>query len=739
MMLVLVCIALSVYSSLALVIHTSSRSRVWSSVASSSSSSRTSITDSNGPYFGPDTTPILDSVNLPSDMKRLDMKQLKQLCNELRWETINSVSKVGGHLGSSLGVVELTVALHYIFDAPVDKIIWDVSHQAYPHKILTGRRKQMSTLRQLHGLSGFCNRNESDYDCFGAGHSSTSISAALGMSVGKNLMNKEKNNCIAIIGDGAITGGMAYEAMNNAAYINSRVIVILNDNGQVSLPTGQPSAGGVIPAGALSGYTSRLITSNAFKSVRDIAKGLNSLMPDDIQNLNKKFDEYVRGMATGGTLFEELGFYYVGPVDGHDLDNLVPILENIRDNVPVTKPVLLHVKSVKGKGYPPAEAASDKMHGVAKFDVATGKQKVSVSATPSLTTVFANSLIAIAEQDRSVCAITAAMPGGTGLDKFGRRFPKRTFDVGIAEQHALTFAAGMAVEGLKPFVAIYSTFMQRALDQIIHDIALQQLPVRMIMDRAGLVGNDGATHHGTFDFAYLGCVPDIVIMAPSDELELQNMIETAYTIDNKPSAVRYPRASGYGAEKLKSLIGSTDLGANNELPPRGKVLPIGKGRIVKQGQSGKTYRVAIVSIGTRLIDSVLAARALEEKNSDVAVTVADARFMKPLDQDLLRKLATESDILLTIEEGSIGGFGSQVLQFLTDDGLLDNGTVKVRSMVIPDIWIEAGPQKDQYDIAQLNEPHIISKISVLLDSIRNYKPKTIIDSYVVPSIRANSL
>jgi len=691
-------------------------------------------------YTGPETTPILDSVNYPSDMKRLDMKQLKQLCNELRWETINSVSKVGGHLGSSLGVVELTVALHYIFDAPIDKIIWDVSHQAYPHKILTGRRKQMSTLRQLHGLSGFCNRNESEYDCFGAGHSSTSISAALGMSVGKNLMNKERNNCIAIIGDGAITGGMAYEAMNNAAYINSRVIVILNDNGQVSLPTGQPSAGGVIPAGALSGYTSRLITSNAFKSVRDIAKGLNSLMPDDIQNLNKKFDEYVRGMATGGTLFEELGFYYVGPVDGHDLDNLVPILENIRDNVPVTKPVLLHVKSVKGKGYPPAEAASDKMHGVAKFDVATGKQKVSVSPTPSLTTVFANSLIAIAEQDRSVCAITAAMPGGTGLDKFGRRFPKRTFDVGIAEQHALTFAAGMAVEGLKPFVAVYSTFMQRALDQIIHDIALQQLPVRMIMDRAGLVGNDGATHHGTFDFAYLGCVPDIVIMAPSDEVELQNMVETAYTIDNKPSAVRYPRASGYGAEKLKNLIGTNDLGANNELPARGKVLPIGKGRIVKTGPSGKTYRVAIVSIGTRLIESVMAAKALEEKNGDVSVTVADARFMKPLDEELLRKLATESDILLTIEEGSIGGFGSQVLQFLTDDGLLDNGTVKVRSMVIPDIWIEAGPQKDQYDIAQLNEPHIISKITSLLDQIRNYKPRKVIDTaYVVPSIKANSM
>lgn len=496
-----------------------------------------------GPYKGPETTPLLDSVRFPSDMKRFDMKQLKQFCNELRWETLNAVSKVGGHLGSSLGVIELTAALHYVFDAPEDKIVWDVAHQAYPHKIITGRRNRMNTLRQLHGLSGFTKRTESEYDCFGAGHSSTSISAALGMSVGKILQNKPKNNCIAVIGDGAITGGMAYEAMNNAAYINSRVIVVLNDNGQVSLPTGQPSAGGVVPAGALSGYTSRLLTSSTFKSVRDIAKGLNSLMPGDIQNFNKKVDEYVRGIATGGTLFEELGFYYVGPVDGHDLDTLLPILENIRDNVPVTKPVLLHVKTSKGKGdavsstifssiyfssyvgYPPAEAASDKYHGVAKFDVLTGKQFVSPQKTISYTNAFAHSLINIAESDRKVCAITAAMPGGTGLDKFGRRFPKRTFDVGIAEQHAVTFAAGMAVEGLKPFVAIYSTFLQRAYDQVIHDCALQQLPVRFILDRAGLVGNDGATHHGNYDLAYLGCIPDIVIMAPSDEvIQMLNMI-----------------------------------------------------------------------------------------------------------------------------------------------------------------------------------------------------------------------
>eukprot|EP01038_Epipyxis_sp_PR26KG_P006557 gene6557-9006_t len=691
-----------------------------------------------GPFRGPETTPILDTVFSPSDMKRLDIKQLKQLSNELRWETINAVSKVGGHLGSSLGVVELTVALHYIFDAPEDKIVWDVAHQAYPHKILTGRRSRMSTLRQLHGLSGFTNRNESDYDCFGAGHSSTSISAALGMSVGKILLKKNKNNCVAVIGDGAITGGMAYEAMNNAAYINSRVIVILNDNGQVSLPTGQPSAGGVVPAGALSGYTSRLLTSSTFKSFRDIAKGINSLMPSDIKNINKKVDAYVRGMATGGTLFEELGFYYVGPVDAHDLDNLIPILENIRDNVPVTKPVLLHVKSIKGKGYPPAEAASDKYHGVAKFDVATGKQKVSPQHTISYTNAFANSLIAIAENDRSVSAITAAMPGGTGIDKFGRRFPKRTFDVGIAEQHAVTFAAGMAVEGIKPFCAIYSTFMQRALDQIIHDVALQQLPVRFVLDRAGLVGNDGATHHGTFDLAYLGCVPDIVIMAPSDEIELQNMIETQYVIDNRPSVTRFPRGSGYGEEVLQDMYkGLKEQGIEyslydqktGEMPARGKVLPIGKGRVMKKGTSSTNtkYRVAILSIGTRLYDSILAARDIENKYNDVSVTVADARYMKPLDETLITQLAISHDILITIEEGSKGGFGDAVVHYLTNNGLLDNGIVKVRTMVIPDIWIEAGPQKDQYDIAELNEKHIVNKIETVVNSIRDYRPKRVID------------
>lgn len=682
-----------------------------------------------GPYKGPDGTPILDTIHSPMDLKRLDGKQLKELSNELRWETIHDVSKVGGHLGSSLGVVELTIALHYIFNCPEDKIVWDVGHQAYPHKILTGRRSGMSTLRQLHGISGFTQRAESEYDCFGAGHSSTSISAALGMSAGKNLLMKKRNNCIAVIGDGAITGGMAYEAMNNAAYINSRVIVILNDNGQVSLPTGQPSAGGVIPAGALSGYTSRLLTSNTFKSVRDIAKGLNNFMPNDIKNLNKKVDEYVRGMASGGgTLFEELGFYYVGPVDAHDLDNLISILENIRDNVPVTKPVLLHIKSTKGKGYPPAEAASDKYHGVNKFDVSTGVQVKSTAKTPSLTNVFANSLISIAEQDRNVCAITAAMPGGTGLDKFGRRFPKRTYDVGIAEQHAVTFAAGMAVEGLKPFVAIYSTFMQRAIDQVIHDVALQKLPVRMILDRAGLVGNDGATHHGSFDLAYFGCVPDMVIMAPSDEVELQNMIETAYHIDNMPSVVRYPRSNAYGPEKLKDLF-NTDMLPSGELPARGTALPIGKGRIIKHGDiSSKKYRACILSIGTRLADSVLAARAIELKHDDIAVTVADARFMKPLDEEMIKQLAINNDILITIEEGSKGGFGDAVLHYLSNTGILDSSGVRVRTMVIPDVWIEAGPQKDQYDIAGLNESHIIAKVEQVLQSIRQHEqPRRIID------------
>ncbi|CAN0176576.1 unnamed protein product, partial [Ectocarpus fasciculatus] len=519
---------------------------------------------------------------------------------------LQAVSKTGGHLGSSLGVIELTVALHYVFEAPEDKITWDVSHQVYPHKILTGRRDRMHTLRQSGGLSGFAKRSESEFDCFGAGHSSTSISSAMGMSVGKSQLSKRRNNCVAVIGDGAITGGMAFEAMNCAGYLGVRHMVILNDNGQVSLPTGTHSAGGVVPAGALSSYTGRLMSSRSFKSVRDVAKAFNKLLPSNIQNVNAKIDEYARGMMSGGTLFEELGYYYVGPVDGHDLANLVPILENIRDKKD-DKPVLLHIRTEKGMGYPPAMAASDKYHGVAKFNVATGKQHKGTSANPSLTSVFANTLIDIATEDRSVVGITAAMPGGTGMDMFGRRFPKRTYDVGIAEQHAVTFAAGMAVEGLKPFCCIYSTFMQRAYDQVMHDVVVQKLPVRMILDRAGLVGNDGPTHHGSFDLTYLGTLPHIVIMAPSDEIELMNMIQTAYAIDDMPSVVRYPRGTGYGLEKLNSLFGY-EL---DEMPTKGEEVEIGKGRIVRRPRATARQKAVILSLGTRLAPSLEAAIQLE--------------------------------------------------------------------------------------------------------------------------------
>merc|ERR1711871_743078 len=522
---------------------------------------------------------------------------------------MGAVSKTGGHLGSSLGVVELTVALHKVFDAPEDRILWDVSHQCYPHKILTGRRSRMGTLRQQGGLSGFQKRAESEYDAFGAGHSSTSISAALGYSVAKTVLGKARNNCIAVIGDGAITGGMAYEAMNNANYLNARMITVLNDNGQVSLPIGQPSAGGVVPSGALSAYTSRLLSSSEFKSVRDVLKGISNLMPADMQKVNAKIDEYARGIISGGTLFEELGFYYIGPVDGHDLDNLVPIMENLRDT-PSNKPVLLHLKTEKGYGYQPAMTASDKMHGVAKFDVATGKQfkgaPAPAGAPPkpsSLTSVFANELCRIAETDRDIIGITAAMPGGTGMDIFGRRFPKRTYDVGIAEQHAVTFAAGLAVEGLKPFCCIYSTFMQRGYDQLVHDVVIQNLPVRFILDRAGLVGNDGPTHHGSFDLAYLGCIPGLVICAPSDELELRNMVQTIYKLDDVPSALLFPRGSALGLEKLNDLFGY----GLDELPTKGQALPVGKGRVVREASPDAPSRVAILSIGTRIGAAVEAA------------------------------------------------------------------------------------------------------------------------------------
>ena len=683
-------------------------------------------TDSDGPFVGPRTTPLLDQVDSPSDMKGFSISELKQLSHELRWETINAVSQTGGHLGSSLGVVELTVALHYVFDAPADPIIFDVSHQVYPHKILTGRRSRMPTLRQYGGLSGFAKRSESEYDPFGAGHSTTSISAALGMAVAFEQRGlSRQRHAVAIIGDGAITGGMAYEAMNNAPYLNSRVIVIYNDNGQVSLPTGTPSAGGTAPAGSLSAYTTRLIASKPFQDFRDIAKSINKLFPKEIQEANAKLDEYARGMVSGGTLFEELGFYYIGPVDGHDLDNLVPILENVRDRGG-NQPVLLHIKTEKGYGYPPAEKASDKYHGVPKFDVATGKKATSAGAAPSYTAIFADTLIDIAANDRSVCAITAAMPGGTGVDRFGKRFPKRTFDVGIAEQHAVTFAAGMATEGLKPFCAIYSTFLQRAYDQVIHDVAIQKIAVRFILDRAGLVGNDGPTHHGSFDLAYLGCIPGLAILAPSDEVELQNMVQTVYEMDDKPSCLRYPRGSALGIDKLNDLFGYNI----EKVPEKGEAQPIGKGRIIKTLPEGvaEGSRVAILSIGTRLAPAVEAARAVEASDPTIGVTVADARWMKPLDTDLVTKLVAEHDVLITIEEGSIGGFGDHVLHYLALKGLLDDGSTKVRPMVLPDKYFEAGTQAEQYEEAGLNARYIEATALKLLGREANLRPVSIAPS-----------
>jgi len=682
------------------------------------------------PYSGPSSKPILDSVQFPRDMNRLTMQELEQLAHELRWEVIEAVSKTGGHFSSSLGVIELTVALHYVFDMPEDDIIWDVAHQCYPHKMLTGRRDRFPTLRQLGGISGFCKRKESEYDSFGAGHSSTSISAAQGMSIGKSLLNKRKNNCIAVIGDGAITGGMAYEAMNNAGYLSSRMIVVLNDNGQVSLPTGTQSAGGVRPASQLSAYTSNLLVSKPFQDFRDFAKGMNRLFPEGVQDVNKRIDEYARGLVTGGTIFEELGFFYVGPIDGHDLENMVPILEKLRDS-DSNKPVLLHIKTNKGYGYPPALAASDRMHGVAKFNVGTGVQVKGKAAAPSLTSIMANAMIDAATEHREIVGITAAMPGGTGMDIFGRRFPKRTFDVGIAEQHAVTFAAGMACEGLKPFCCIYSTFMQRGYDQVVHDVAIQNLPVRMILDRAGVVGNDGPTHHGCYDLAYLGCIPNLTIMSPSDEMELRNMVMTCAEFDEGPSVLRYPRGVGYGPEKLQELFGY-EL-ENGEIPAKGTPIEIGKGRIIrlpggvralsssepaangstdsKLGASKsrgkkKTDRVAILSFGTRLSEALIAADEVEESDPDLAVTVADARFMKPLDIDLVRDLAKDNGIVITVEEGSIGGFGDHVLHFLSLDGALDDGELKFRPMVLPDTYFEAATQYEQYEMAGLNAHHI---------------------------------
>jgi len=659
--------------------------------------------------------PILDTVEFPTDLKKLALPQLKQLCEELRWEVIESVSKTGGHLSSSLGVTELTVALHYVFDAPEDKIVWDVAHQCYPHKMLTGRRNRFDSLRQWKGISGFTKRSESEFDCFGAGHSSTSISAVQGMSVGKQLTGKKRNNCIAVIGDGAITGGMAYEAMNCAGYLNTRMLVILNENGQVSLPTGTPSAAGVIPAGALSGYTSQLLSSRPFLDARSVAKSVSRLLPEDLQRITRKIDEFGRGFVSGeegAVLFEELGFYYIGPIDGHDLENLIPILQNVRDT-DGKKPVLLHVKTEKGYGYPPALRASDRMHGVAKFNVDTGVQQKRKSGPPSYTKVFADTLCELARQDPGVVGITAAMPGGTGMDIFGKFFPKRTFDVGIAEQHAVTFAAGMAVEGLKPFCAVYSTFLQRGYDQVVHDVVLQKLPVRFMIDRAGLVGNDGPTHHGCFDLAYLGTLPNIVIMAPADEIELMRMIKTSYSLDNIPSAVRYPRGNGYGAEGLNKLFGYSLTSVPT--PAEVTALPVGVGRIIRQAPADRPFKVAVLSLGGRLVEAMRAARTLQSETDDIGVTVADARFMKPLDIDLIRSLAKEHSVLVTVEEGSVGGFGDHVLHFMALDGLLDDGKCRVRPMVIPDQFIEAGGQIQQYDFAGLQAKHIAATVLRTLD------------------------
>ncbi len=619
-----------------------------------------------------DKTPFLDLVRTPADLRALKPEQLRQVADELRTETISAVSVTGGHLGAGLGVVELTVALHYVFQTPADRLIWDVGHQCYPHKILTGRRDRIRTLRMGGGLSGFTNRSESEYDPFGAGHSSTSISAGLGMAVARDQLGRD-NHVVAVIGDGAMSAGMAYEAMNNAGSANSKLIVILNDNDMSIAP----------PVGAMSAYLSRLISSKPYLSLRHLAKDIAEQLPRPLRTAARRAEEYARGMVTGGTLFEEMGFYYIGPIDGHNLDHLLPVLQNVRD-ADDDKPVLIHVVTKKGKGYGPAEASADKLHAVAKFDVVTGAQSKPKSNAPTYTRVFANALIAEAERDPSVLGITAAMPSGTGLDLFGQRFPDRCFDVGIAEQHAVTFAAGLATEGFKPFCAIYSTFLQRAYDQVVHDVVLQRLPVRFALDRAGLVGADGATHAGAFDVAYLGCLPDIVLMAAADELELMHMVATSAAIDDRASALRYPRGEGVGLE----------------LPERGEVLPIGKGRILQEGT-----KVAILSYGTRLAEARKAAAELGARG--LSTTVADARFAKPLDEELVRRLALEHEVLITIEEGSVGGFGSFVLQHLAMAGLLDGG-LKIRPMVLPDRFLDHDNPAKQYEEAGLAARHIVA-------------------------------
>jgi 1-deoxy-D-xylulose-5-phosphate synthase len=615
--------------------------------------------------------PLLDRVDEPADLRNLSREQLHQLADELRNELINVVSVTGGHLGAGLGVVELTVALHYVFNTPKDRLIWDVGHQAYPHKIITGRRNRMRTLRQGGGLSGFTKRAESEYDPFGAAHSSTSISAGLGFAVARDLKG-EKNHVVCVIGDGAMSAGMAYEAMNNAGARRERLIVILNDNDMSIAP----------PVGAMSAYLARLISSPPYRGIRKLGKKVASILPRFFEERARRAEHYARGMAVGGTLFDELGFYYVGPIDGHNIDHLVPVLENVRDMN--NGPVLVHVVTKKGKGYAPAEASADKYHGVVKFNVLTGEQTKGSSKSPSYTKVYAEALIAEAERDDRIVAITAAMPSGTGLDLFEKRFPDRCFDVGIAEQHAVTFCAGLAAEGMRPFATIYSTFLQRAYDQVVHDVAIQRLPVRFAMDRAGLVGADGPTHAGSYDVTYLSTLPGFVVMAPADEVELINMVATAARIDDRPSAIRYPRGEGIGLER----------------PTIGTPLEIGKGRIIREGTS-----IAILSFGARLQQCLLAAERLAAHG--LSATVADARFAKPLDQDLIRRLAREHEVLITIEEGAVGGFAAHVMQFLALEGLLDRG-LKIRPLVLPDRFVDQDAPDKMYEAAGLDAKSIVA-------------------------------
>ncbi|MBX9801485.1 MAG: 1-deoxy-D-xylulose-5-phosphate synthase [Caulobacteraceae bacterium] len=615
-------------------------------------------------------TPLLDQVQFPADTRGFDISQLRQLADELRAETIDAVSVTGGHLGAGLGVVELTVALHHVFETPKDILIWDVGHQCYPHKILTGRRDRIRTLRQPGGLSGFTKRSESEYDPFGAAHASTSISAALGFAAARDQKG-EKNRVVAVIGDGSMSAGMAYEAMNNAAETtNGQLMVILNDNDMSIAP----------PVGGMSAYLAKQVSGGAYRNFRRFGKSVAEHLPRPFRNAARKAEEYARGMIVGGTFFEELGFYYVGPVDGHDMDNLVPILKNAA--AITDRPVVVHVVTQKGKGYAPAESSADKLHAVAKFDVVSGQQSKSVSNAPSYTKVFGTELIKRAQLDPTIVAITAAMPSGTGLDLFGQAFPTRTYDVGIAEQHAVTFAAGLAADGMKPVCAIYSTFLQRGYDQVVHDVAIQSLPVRFAMDRAGLVGADGCTHAGSFDIGFMGALPGMVLMAAADEADLAAMIATSLEIDDRPSAFRYPRGDGIGVE----------------IPELAAPLEIGKGRIVREGTT-----VAILSLGTRLQESLKAAEALAARG--VSATVADARFAKPLDADMILRLAREHECLITVEEGAMGGFGAFVLQLLSDKGALDAG-LKIRTLCLPDVFQDQDNPAAMYATAGLNAEHI---------------------------------